>query len=63
MRPIAQTDRHDGPELSLQSVPGIAAMVEKCIDVIEHPVGQTILAHKPPDAASPKLRTEGRILR
>src|SRR5438477_418823 len=44
MCPIAQTEGHDGPGLSLQPVPSVTAMVEKRVDLVEAAVGQPVPA-------------------
>ena len=49
MRPIAQSDGHDGPGLSLQPIPSIAAVIEQSIVVVEHAVGQPVIAEILPD--------------
>jgi hypothetical protein len=45
MGPITQSDGHDGPWLGLEFVPGIAAVIEQSISVVEHPIGEPVVAH------------------
>jgi hypothetical protein len=40
MGPIAHAERHDGPGLSFELVPGITAVIEDCVSIFEHAVGQ-----------------------
>jgi hypothetical protein len=49
MGPIAQANGHYGPGLSLQLVPGVAAVIHESIDVIEHAVGEPVVADELPD--------------
>ena len=49
MRPIAHADGDDGPGLSLQLVPCVAAMVDEGMDVVKHTVGEPVVANEPPD--------------
>ena len=49
MGPMAQADGHDGPGLSLQLVPGVAAVVDESMEVIEHAVGEPVVADELPD--------------
>ena len=49
MCPIAYADGHDGPGLSRQFVPGIAAVIEQGIDAVEQAIGEPVVAHELPD--------------
>ena len=44
MGPIAHAERHDGPGLSFELVPGITAVIEDCVSIFEHAVGQPVVA-------------------
>ena len=48
MGPVAQAEGHDGPGLSLQLVPGVAAVINDSVDIVEHAVGQPVLAQELP---------------
>src|SRR5260370_4711827 len=49
MRPIAQADRHDGPWLVDELVPGEAAVCEDVVVGAEDAVGEPVVAHELPD--------------
>src|SRR6202035_1976553 len=49
MGPITHSDGHDGPWLGLEFYPGIAAVIEQSISVVEHPIGEPVVAHIRPD--------------
>ena len=49
MGPIAHAERHDGPGLSFELVPGITAVIEDCVSIFEHAVGQPVVADELPD--------------
>src|SRR6266496_2959853 len=49
MRPVAQADRHDGPRLVDEVVPGVAAVVEDIVVRPEDAVGDPVVAHELPD--------------
>src|SRR5215210_5790518 len=49
MRPIAQADRHDGPWLVDELVPGKAAMLEDVVVGAEDAVGEPVVADELPD--------------
>lgn len=59
MCPIAQPNGHDGPWLSLQLVPGIAAVIEQCVVAVEYTAGEPVFAHELPDVL---LRVQLRTL-
>ena len=46
---MAQADGHDGPGLIVELVPGVAAVVDESIEVIEHAVGEPVVADELPD--------------
>src|SRR5712671_1033 len=49
MCPIAQADRHDGPGLVDELVPGIAAVLEDVVVGAEDAIGEPVVAHELPD--------------
>jgi hypothetical protein len=49
MRPIAQTDGHDGPRLIDQFVPGVGAVIDDIAVGVEDAVGEPVLPHELPD--------------
>jgi hypothetical protein len=49
MCPIAQADRHDGPGLVGELVPGVTAVVEDVVVGAEDPVGEPVVADELPD--------------
>src|SRR5713226_3609822 len=49
MRPVAQADRHDGPRLVDELVPGVAAVVEDIVVRPEDAVGDPVVANELPD--------------
>ena len=49
MRPIAQADRHDGPRLVDEAVPGKAAVIADVVVGAEEAVGEPIVADALPD--------------
>src|SRR6266436_4900910 len=49
MRPIAQADRHDGPWLVDELVPGKAAMLKDVVVGAEDAVGEPVVADELPD--------------
>lgn len=49
MSPVAQSDRHDGPGLLDESIPGKAAVVENVLVGPEDAVGEPVVAHELPD--------------
>src|ERR1700755_1683426 len=49
MCPVTQPNGHDGPWLGLEFVPGIAAVIEQSISIVEHAVGEPVAAHVLPD--------------
>jgi hypothetical protein len=50
VRPVAQADRHDGPWLLHELVPGIAAVIDEVLVTGKDPVGEPVLADELPDA-------------
>jgi hypothetical protein len=44
MRPVAQSDRHDGPRLVDEFVPGIAAVLEDVVVGAEDAIGEPVFA-------------------
>ena len=49
MGPIAEADRHDGPGLVDELVPGMAAVIEDGAIGGEHPVGKPVIAQELPN--------------
>src|SRR6266496_2937898 len=49
MCPIAQADRHDGPRLVDEVVPGVAAVIDDVVVGLEHAVGEPVVADELPD--------------
>jgi hypothetical protein len=49
MRPVAQSDRHDGPRLVDELVPGIAAVLEDVLVGAEDAIGEPVVADELPD--------------
>jgi hypothetical protein len=49
MCPITKSDRHDGPRLVDELVPGIAAVLEDVIVGAEDAVGEPVVADELPD--------------
>ena len=49
MGPIAHADGHNGPGLSLELVPCIATVINESMDVVEHAVGEPVVADELPD--------------
>jgi hypothetical protein len=49
MCPVAQADRHDGPGLVDELVPGIAAVIEDVVVGAEDAVGEPVVADELPD--------------
>ncbi len=49
MCPIAQANRHDGPGLVGERVPGVAAVIEDVVIGAEDAVGEPVVAHELPD--------------
>ena len=48
MGPIAHSDRHDGPGLIDELVPGLAAETDDIVVGLEDPVGEPVVAHELP---------------
>src|SRR6267378_1869439 len=49
MCPIAQADRHDGPRLVDEAVPGKAAVIDDVVVGLEDAVGEPVVADELPD--------------
>ena len=49
MRPVAQSDRHDGPGLPDKLVPGVAAVIDDVVVAGEDPIRDPVVAHELPD--------------
>src|SRR6267143_949671 len=49
MCPTAQANRHDGPGLVGERVPGVAAVIEDVVIGAEDAVGEPVVAHELPD--------------
>ena len=49
MRPLAQSDKHDGPRMIDETVPGEAALVEDVVAGFEDAVRQPVVAPELPD--------------
>lgn len=49
MSPVAQPDGHDAPGLIDEAVPGVAAMGDDVVMVVEDAVGELVAAHELPE--------------
>jgi hypothetical protein len=57
MSTIADAERHDSPGLSFEFVPGITAVIEDCVNIFKHAVGQPVVA----DECRPMLGLESTV--
>ena len=48
MGPVSEADGHDAPGLVSDLVPGLAAVVDDVVVVLEDPVGEVVVAHELP---------------
>ena len=49
MGPVAQADRHDGPRLIDEFVPGVATVLKDVVVGPEDTIGEPVVAHELPD--------------
>ena len=49
MRPIAQSDRHDGPGLVYELVPSLAGEIDDIVIALVDPVGEPVVSYVLPD--------------
>jgi hypothetical protein len=61
MSPIAEADRHDGPGLVDELVPGMAAVIEDGAIGGEHSVGKPVIAQELPNVLNRVEILWGRI--
>jgi hypothetical protein len=54
MGPIAQSDGHDAPGLIDEAVPVLAAVGDDIVVVLEHAVGEPVVAHELSDVHTPQ---------